>query len=84
MRAIPHPRGHDSGRRTAPCRSPGRFRGALTENATAAAKFVVLSPFQRKEYAGWIEDAKRPETRTKRIAQAVEMIAAGEKRNKTR
>jgi len=35
----------------------------------------------RGEYTEWIADAKRPETRDKRIAQAVEWIAEGKQRN---
>ena len=33
-----------------------------------------LSPSRRKWYAGWITNAKRQETRAKRLLQAVEMI----------
>jgi uncharacterized protein YdeI (YjbR/CyaY-like superfamily) len=35
-----------------------------------------LSYTHRKEYAQWVLDAKRPETRRRRIAKALEMIAA--------
>jgi uncharacterized protein YdeI (YjbR/CyaY-like superfamily) len=35
----------------------------------------------RKEYARWIAEAKRTETRQRRVAQAVEMIRAGQTRS---
>jgi hypothetical protein len=58
---------------------PEDFAAALAENADAETKFNALSVSQRREYVKWIEDAKKPETRARRITQAVEMIAAGEK-----
>ena len=33
----------------------------------------------RKEYARWIGSAKRPETRERRLEQALEMIARGDR-----
>ncbi|MBN1438073.1 MAG: YdeI/OmpD-associated family protein [Anaerolineales bacterium] len=38
-----------------------------------------LSHSHLKEYVRWIEEAKRDETRMKRIAETVRMIAAGKK-----
>ena len=35
----------------------------------------------RKEYARWIAEAKREETRDRRVAQALEMIRAGRTRS---
>jgi uncharacterized protein YdeI (YjbR/CyaY-like superfamily) len=35
----------------------------------------------RKEYARWVAEAKREETRQRRVAQAVEMIRAGKTRS---
>ena len=37
-----------------------------------------------KEYARWIAEAKRAETRQRRVAQALEMIRAGKTRSRTR
>ena len=39
--------------------------------------FERMSYTHRKEYADWITEAKRPETRKRRVAKAVEMIRAG-------
>ena len=45
------------------------------------ATFDGFSPSSRREYLEWVVEAKRPETRDKRIAQAVEWMAEGKKRN---
>jgi uncharacterized protein YdeI (YjbR/CyaY-like superfamily) len=37
-----------------------------------------MSYTHRKEYADWIEEAKRPETRARRVTKAVGMIREGE------
>jgi uncharacterized protein YdeI (YjbR/CyaY-like superfamily) len=36
-----------------------------------------MSYTHRKEYADWIEEAKRPKTRERRVAKAVELIRKG-------
>jgi len=43
------------------------------------ALFDGLSYTHRKEYVRWIEEAKRAETRQKRVAKAVELLRAGVK-----
>jgi uncharacterized protein YdeI (YjbR/CyaY-like superfamily) len=47
----------------------------------ARAKFDALAFTHRKEYARWIAEAKRDETRDRRLAQAVTMINAGQTRS---
>jgi len=42
--------------------------------------FAALAYSHRKEYVRWITEARKPETRDRRIAQAVEMIRAGKTR----
>jgi uncharacterized protein YdeI (YjbR/CyaY-like superfamily) len=59
----------------------GDLRAALDAAPMAAAIFDAFPPSCRREYVEWIEDAKRPETRAKRVAQAVEWMADGKKRN---
>jgi hypothetical protein len=59
---------------------PADLAAALADHPDADAPFEAFSPSHRKAYIAWIEEAKKPETRAKRIAQAVEMIAAGQKR----
>jgi len=43
--------------------------------------FEGFSASCKREYIEWIAEAKREETRDKRIAQAVEWIAEGKQRN---
>lgn len=54
-------------------------RRAIDADSTAAATWAKLSYSHRREYALWIEDAKRPETRQRRIAKMVEMLALGKR-----
>jgi uncharacterized protein YdeI (YjbR/CyaY-like superfamily) len=60
---------------------PDDLRAALDENAAAAATFEGFSPSCRREYVEWVIEAKRPETRAKRIGEAVAWMAEGKKRN---
>ena len=57
------------------------FASALQKNKRATAAFAEFSPSCKREYAEWIADAKRPETRNKRIATAIDWIAEGKQRN---
>ena len=58
---------------------PGDLAAALSPKAR---QFLDgLAPSYRQEYLEWITEAKRPETRIKRIAQAAEWLAEGKKRN---
>jgi hypothetical protein len=61
--------------------APAEFSTALRKNKAAANVFKKFSASCKKEYIEWIADAKRPETRNKRIATAVEWIAEGKQRN---
>ena len=60
---------------------PGDFSAALTASKEASAVWGGFSPSARREYLDWVMEAKRVETRKKRIAQAVEWIAEGKQRN---
>ena len=60
---------------------PAELTAALKKNKTAAKVFAEFSPSCRREYVDWIADAKREETKHKRVAQAVEWIAEGKARN---
>ena len=61
--------------------TPVEFKAALQRNKKAAAVFSAFSPSCKREYVEWIAEAKRQETRDKRIATAVEWIAEGKQRN---
>jgi uncharacterized protein YdeI (YjbR/CyaY-like superfamily) len=43
--------------------------------------FEEFSASARREYIEWIAGAKQPETRKRRLQQAIEWIAEGKKRN---
>ncbi|MBB6053636.1 YdeI/OmpD-associated family protein [Armatimonas rosea] len=56
------------------------FREALLANPEACAYFQAIPTFHRKNYVRWIDDAKRPETRTKRISEAIVLLNAKQRR----
>jgi uncharacterized protein YdeI (YjbR/CyaY-like superfamily) len=60
---------------------PEDFAAALAANPRAQATLDGFPPGQRREYLEWITTAKQAQTREKRIAQAVEWLAEGKKRN---
>ena len=47
---------------------------ALSEDAEAKSIFDNLSLSHQKEYIKWIEEAKKTETRAKRIQKTIEML----------
>ena len=55
------------------------FRAALADHSEAKAFFESLAPSYRRQYIAWIWVAKRDDTRRKRIAEAIELLAEGEK-----
>lgn len=62
-------------------RVPAELAAALATNRKAKAAFDGFSPSHRREYVTWIDEAKRADTRAKRVAQSVEWIAEGKARN---
>jgi uncharacterized protein YdeI (YjbR/CyaY-like superfamily) len=60
---------------------PADLSAALDANPGAKAVFEGFPPGQRHEYIDWIVEAKREETRRKRVLQAVEWMADGKRRN---
>jgi uncharacterized protein YdeI (YjbR/CyaY-like superfamily) len=52
---------------------------ALAQAPPAAEFFAALPTFYRKNYMRWIESAKKPETRSTRIAGMVGLLKAGKK-----
>ena len=57
------------------------FASALAKADKAKSTFDNFPPSCRREYLEWISEAKREETRNKRIATAVEWLADGKRRN---
>ncbi len=60
---------------------PEDFAQALAAEPKARAALEGFAPGRRREYLEWITGAKQAVTRQKRIAQAVEWLAQGKKRN---
>ncbi len=60
---------------------PDDLAKAVKSNAKAQATWDGLPPSCRREYIEWITTAKREETRTRRLEEAVEMLKAGRRRN---
>ena len=60
---------------------PPDFQAALDANLAAKGVLEGFAPSHRREYVEWIVEAKRDETRAKRIEQAIAQLAEGKKRN---
>jgi hypothetical protein len=60
---------------------PPAFEAALDADPEARRAFDALAYSHRKEYARWVAEAKREETRERRVAEAVEMVRAGRSRS---
>lgn len=58
---------------------PGDFARALKANKAAQGMWDKLSYTHCKEHVRAIEEAKRPETRARRIERAIKDLAAGKK-----
>jgi len=67
--------------RVTSARVPADLNAALRRSIKAKETFEKLSPSHRREYVEWIVEAKRPETRQRRIATAIEWMAEGKPRN---
>ncbi len=61
--------------------TPPELVAALAKNEKAKTAFEAFPPSHRREYIEWITEARREETRAKRIAQALEWMAEGKSRN---
>jgi uncharacterized protein YdeI (YjbR/CyaY-like superfamily) len=60
---------------------PPMLAAALAADAQATATWNAFPPSCRREYCQWVADAKRDETRAKRVAQTIEQTRAGKKIN---
>ena len=56
---------------------PTDLAEALAADDAARAAFDKLSYTHRREYVEWIAEAKRPATRARRVAETVERVRAG-------
>jgi hypothetical protein len=60
---------------------PAALADALASDRDARVAFDRLAYTHRKEYARWIDDAKRDETRQRRVVQALRMLREGKTRS---
>ena len=67
--------------KASPIETPGYFLKEIRKNKNAWSNWEKFSNSHKKEYVEWIVDAKREETRDKRMQQAIEWIAEGKGRN---
>jgi hypothetical protein len=56
---------------------PAELQSALAGDTASAAAYEELSFTHRTEYARWVGEARRPETRERRAAKAVGLLRAG-------
>jgi uncharacterized protein YdeI (YjbR/CyaY-like superfamily) len=61
--------------------APADLAAALDANPAARVTFEAFAPSCKREYVEWVTEAKREETRSKRVAQAVEWMAEGKRRH---
>ena len=60
---------------------PPALSAALDADPVARAAFDAMAYTHRKEYARWVAEGKREETRERRVARALEMIRGGQTRS---
>ena len=58
---------------------PDDLAALFAANPEAKARYDKLSYSHRKEYAQWIAEAKKPETRQNRLQKTIEMLLDGKK-----
>ena len=63
-----------------PVSVPEDLAKLLDKNKKARQTFEAFSPSHRREYTEWITEAKRPETREKRLAATIEQLEEGKPR----
>ncbi|MBI5709542.1 MAG: DUF1905 domain-containing protein [Candidatus Eisenbacteria bacterium] len=63
--------------RSRPVVLPPALRKALAGSKTAKAAFEKLPPSHRREIAGYIAEAKRPETIARRVERTLRALATG-------
>jgi hypothetical protein len=59
---------------------PPALASRLGDDPAAKAAFDALAPSHRKEFARWIDEAKREETRAARVEETLQLLRAGRTR----
>ena len=60
-----------------PSKLPHYIQIALRKQPAALRSFEALTPSHRRKYIGWIETARREETKERRLNEAIRLLAAG-------
>lgn len=60
--------------------APPDLRAAIEASSETRALWQGLTPLGRNEFICWVEDAKKPETRQRRIVRTGEELHEGKKR----
>jgi hypothetical protein len=58
---------------------PADLQATLAACPAAATTFEQLAPSHKQQYVDWIESAKKPETRSRRLEKALGMLSEGKK-----
>jgi uncharacterized protein YdeI (YjbR/CyaY-like superfamily) len=79
MNRAPTDRGYDPRppRFQMPATLPRYIQAALRKQPAAWRYFESLAPADRRRYVGWIESAKREETKVRRLQEAIRLLTAG-------
>lgn len=64
-----------------PVAVPPYLLAVLKKNKKALATFQAFSPSHQREYVEWIIEARKEETRRRRVEQMLELLAEGKTRN---
>ena len=70
----PKPAGEESEPRV-----PTDLHKALAATPMAKVQWRDLTPIARRDFISWLDSAKQPETRRRRIEKACVMLAAGKR-----
>lgn len=58
---------------------PAYMRTELRKHPEARKHFEKLAPSHRRMYIGWVDSAKREETKKRRLAEAIKLLSEGKK-----
>ena len=61
-------------------RVPADLRKALAAAPEARAQWAALTPVARRDWIQWLTSAKKEETRERRVASTLDMLASGKRR----
>jgi uncharacterized protein YdeI (YjbR/CyaY-like superfamily) len=59
---------------------PADLRKVLAASARAKAQWEDLTPIAQRDFVSWIESAKQPETRKRRVESVPSRLASGKRR----